>query len=114
MKVPTGKTRSTPIFSKGPTSSSGIVPPTSSNTSANPQQLARLANRTKAAGGKTVAPENFSDLLRQIQSQPHHIEQKVKHMWQPAATLWDSWLFYLCFAALLISEWALRKWWGLI
>jgi uncharacterized membrane protein len=85
-----------------------------SNPSADPDQLARLANLTKDVGGKMVAPEQLSALLQSINERPPDLEIEVLTKWQLADTALDAWLFFMCLIGLLTSEWALRKKWGLV
>jgi hypothetical protein len=77
---------------------------------ADPSLLASLSAMTRQAGGKSLAPEELPELLRQIQSQPVEVEveTQVKH------TPWDSWPFFLIFVGLISTEWYLRKRWGLV
>lgn len=88
--------------------------PELTNTAANPDQLARLANLTSQFGGRLVPPEEFSNLLREIQNQPLETEVEVRYRWQLAGTWWDSWLFFSALVLLLGTEWTLRKAWGLV
>ncbi|HET6882884.1 MAG TPA: glutamine amidotransferase [Pirellulales bacterium] len=60
--------------------------------------------------GKTVAPEQLGRLLEQIKAGTKDLEVET----QSKDTLWDNWKFFLCFAALLVLEWFLRKKWGLV
>jgi uncharacterized membrane protein len=83
-----------------------------SNPAADPDQLARLADLTKEAGGKLIAPEQLAALLSQIK--PPEMEIEVQTRWQLADNNRDAWLFFLCVVVLLTGEWVLRKKWGLV
>ena len=87
---------------------------------ANHDQLARLARQTK---GRPVAPEELSDLLKEIKQQPQNLKIEVPIKWQlgdgwkdPVLGLtWPTaWLAFLVLVGLLTSEWFLRKKWGLV
>ncbi|MGA2616273.1 MAG: glutamine amidotransferase [Thermoguttaceae bacterium] len=77
------------------------------NAAADPDAMESLA---KATGGKSVAPEQLSDLLQQLtrQSQSLEIKQETK------TTLWDRWPLLLALVGLLSLEWYFRKRWGLV
>jgi hypothetical protein len=85
-----------------------------SDPAANPQQLEQLALLTRDAGGKSLAPEQLPDLLRQIQKRPPKMEIDIQSKWQLADTEKDAWLFFLCVVGLLSGEWFLRKKWRLV
>jgi hypothetical protein len=77
------------------------------NAAADPDTMENLA---KASGGKTVAPEQLPELIRQLVRQTPYLEvpQETKK------TLWDTWPFFLALVGLLCVEWYLRKRWGLV
>lgn len=77
------------------------------NPAADVNALEGLAVMTS---GKTVAPEQLPRLLEQIKAGTKNLEVET----QSKDTLWDNWKFFLCFAALLVLEWFLRKRWGLV
>ena len=84
------------------------------NPAANYDLLARLANLTKAAGGRPVAPEQVPGLLRELRERRPQMLVEVQSRWQLADTALDAWLFLLCIVGLLAGEWILRKRWGLV
>jgi uncharacterized membrane protein len=81
---------------------------------ADPELMARLANLTKESGGRVVAPEQLSDLFRELLEKPRETLVEVQTKWQLGDTALDGWLFLLCFVTLATSEWFLRKRWGLV
>jgi uncharacterized membrane protein len=85
-----------------------------SNPAADPDQMERLAALTRDAGGKAVAPEQLSELLRQIQANPPELVQEVLTRWQLGDTWWDAWIMLIALVTLLGGEWFLRKKWGLV
>jgi hypothetical protein len=72
--------------------------------------LGALENLAAMTLGATVAPEQLPRLLEQIKAGTKELEVET----QSKDTLWDNWKFFLCFAALLVLEWFLRKKWGLV
>ncbi len=84
------------------------------NPAADPDQMARLASLTRDSGGCVVAPEQLAALLEDIQQNPPQMVEEVLTRWQLADTAWDAWLVLLLLAALLGTEWYLRKRWGLV
>jgi hypothetical protein len=85
-----------------------------SNTAPNYELMARLANLTQTAGGRPVAPEALPDVMEEIQENRLSVEVEVESRWQLADTALDAWLCLFVLVALLGSEWALRKTWGLV
>jgi hypothetical protein len=85
-----------------------------SNPAANYDLMARLANLTEEAGGRTLAPEQLPELLREIKRQRADRQIEVQSKWQLTDTALDAWLLLLCLVGLLTAEWALRKTWRLV
>ena len=81
---------------------------------ANPRRMAQLAGLTQDAGGKVLAPEQLADQLRTIKKETRRRESEEQTVWQLSDTLPDAWLLLLLLTALLTTEWALRKKWGLV
>lgn len=84
------------------------------NPSADPQLLARLSDQTSEFGGKALVPEELGSLLDQILANPPEMKTVVPQRWQLGSTNLDGSLFLLLFAALMTTEWWLRKKWGLV
>ena len=80
------------------------------NSAADPSLMASLAEMTAEAGGRRIAPEELSDLLREIQAKPKDFEEEV----QQRVTHWDQWYFFLMLVGVLSGEWFLRKRWRLV
>ena len=77
------------------------------NPSAEPGVMASLASVT---GGRSVRPEEFSELVEFIADEPMQLEIDT----QTKQTLWDIWPVYAVLVCLLSTEWYLRKRWGLV
>jgi hypothetical protein len=80
------------------------------NAAARPELMASLAKMTAASGGKVVAPEQLPELLQEIKSQPRAREVETETKYTP----WDTSPFFLLLVGMLITEWYLRKRWGLV
>lgn len=76
---------------------------------ADPSLLARLAEMTGEAGGRSLAPEELPTLLEELSD----LEVKEKQQITSRYTPWDQWPFLLLFAGILSLEWGLRRRWGL-
>ena len=81
---------------------------------ANPSLMANLAGMTAKAGGRVVAPEELGSLLDQIEEKLVELDIEVQTSFQFADEGRHAWAFFLCVAALLSTEWVLRKKWGLV
>ena len=69
-----------------------------------------LENLAEMTSGKRVPPEQLPALLAELKAGTKELEVET----QSKDTLWDKWPFFLCFTALLVLEWFLRKRWGLV
>ena len=77
---------------------------------AEPLLMKSLAEATAAAGGAPRAPEELSDLLKELAKKTRDYEEDVVE----TTTLWDRWPTLLTFVGLLSAEWFLRQRWGLV
>jgi uncharacterized membrane protein len=69
-----------------------------------------LENLTSLTGGKTITPQQFPQLLRDLTS---HAQTLVEQH-ETKKTLYDTWTFLFLFVAALSMEWWLRKRWGMV
>jgi hypothetical protein len=69
-----------------------------------------MENLAQASGGKTVAPEQLPELIRELSRQAPYLEIRQ----ETKKTFWDTWPFFLALVGLLSAEWYLRKRWGLV
>ncbi len=81
---------------------------------ANPQQLSALSQLTAEAGGRLIAADELSDILRQIANRAVDDDVEYQTKWQLADSQWDASAFFAVLIGLLIVEWLLRKRWGLV
>ena len=77
------------------------------NAAADATVLDSLAAMT---GGKSLAPEELPELIRQLMRQTDRLEVKT----EAKQSLWDGWPFFFLLIGLLGTEWYLRKCWGLV
>ncbi len=80
------------------------------NAVADPTLLASLSAMTSDLGGRSLAPEEMPQLLRELQKRPQEMEVEI----QEKITPWDTWPFFLLFVGTIGAEWYLRKKWGLV
>jgi uncharacterized membrane protein len=80
------------------------------NATPRPTLMANLAQTTKAAGGRSVVPEELAKLCKELRVQPRDLEIAVETKQTP----WDKPWFFMFVVALLSGEWYLRKKWGLV
>jgi len=84
------------------------------NPAADHEQLTRLASLTQAHGGRTLAPEQLPDLIRQLDAERQQFQVEVQTRWQLAGAAGSAWLLFLALVTVLAVEWFLRKKWGLV
>ena len=84
-----------------------------SNPGADYDLMNRLAQQTRSAGGKTVAPEELPALLDEIRQRRSDLDVELQEKWQLGDTAWDAWLVVGLIVGLWTAEWTLRKKWGL-
>jgi len=81
------------------------------NAAADAASLESLAAMT---GGRSLAPEELSGLIRQLTQQTESLQvrqESKRTLWTKA---WYTWAFFLVLVALLGVEWYLRKRWRLV
>lgn len=89
-----------------------------SNPAADHEHFARLANITKAQGGRVISPDELSAVIGEIAARP--IEQEIKQVkWRlgegrPQDGSFDALLLLAALIVPLGIEWWLRKKWGLV
>jgi len=69
-----------------------------------------LAALAATSGGRSCAPEEFPEVLSELQKRLEELEVPIA----TRKTLWDRWPVLLLFVALTSVEWFLRKRWGLV
>ncbi|MDG1873335.1 MAG: glutamine amidotransferase [Mariniblastus sp.] len=85
-----------------------------SNPMANPEQLKKLTSQTSKFGGKTIGPEQVSEILDVYINDPPMTKIEVPLKWRLGESFPSAALFLGAFVALLGTEWLLRKKWGLV
>ena len=84
------------------------------NPVADPGRLLRMAALTSDYGGRSVPPEEFGSLIKELVERRDDQEIQVQSKWQLGDTWQDALLVVVLFAVLLGGEWSLRKKWGLV
>ncbi len=77
------------------------------NPIASPMMLEKIVGMT---GGRTVAPEQFPQLLEELARQSGELVERR----ETKKTLYDTWPFLLAFVACISAEWFFRKRWGAV
>src|SRR5690606_6801964 len=75
-----------------------------SQTAANPSTLARLAEQTKAAGGKLIVPEQLDELLKEIRNRRDEREITIQTQRRLGDGYAEAWLILLLLTAVLSTE----------
>ncbi len=81
-----------------------------SGSTSDPAMLETLARHTEQQGGRSLPPEELSELLLELAEKPMELQQRVRSL----TTYWDRWYVLAIFAGLLCTEWFLRKRWQLV
>ena len=76
------------------------------------QLLSQLAKLNESAGGELVAPEQSDGIIQRILERRRQATETAIESYRLGDSTIDSWLVFLGLAALLISQWGLRKMWG--
>ncbi|MFO8008376.1 MAG: VWA domain-containing protein [Candidatus Brocadiia bacterium] len=77
---------------------------------ANLKLLRRVSAATEAAGGRYYSYQQADELLRALKASGAPLKLTTRRR----RDVWDRWPVFALFSALLATEWALRKWKGLI
>ncbi len=84
-----------------------------SEPAASPEQMAMLARITQSVGGRSLPPEQLTNLLQEILQNPPKMEVELESKWRFGDGTLDIWPFFLIFVTVLGAEWTLRKKWGM-
>lgn len=76
------------------------------------QLLSQLAKLNESAGGELVAPEQSDGIIQRILERRRQATETAIESYRLGDSSIDSWLVFLGLASLLISQWGLRKMWG--
>jgi len=77
------------------------------------QLISQLAKLNASAGGDVILPEQADEVIKQIvERRRQATETQVENLRLGDTTI-DSWLLFLVVAGMLITQWILRKRWGL-
>ena len=77
------------------------------------QLISQLAKLNASAGGEMILPEQADEVIKQIvERRRQATETQVENLRLGDTTI-DSWLLFLVVAGMLITQWILRKRWGM-
>lgn len=76
--------------------------------------MQQLADATSEKGGQMWTPDQTKTLLESLLKATKELEVKIPQLWRLGDTPADASTFVFAFFALLMVEWGLRKWWGMV
>ncbi|MEI8213183.1 MAG: glutamine amidotransferase [Planctomycetota bacterium] len=77
------------------------------------QLLGQLAKLNEPAGGELMTPDQTAEVVRKILERRKQATETAIENFKLGDTDWDSWGTFLVVAGLLVTQWILRKRWGL-
>ena len=80
---------------------------------ANPARMEQMAQLTAEFGGRSLAPEQVSELIDELKKRPVEFTSEQESRWQLTDTPQDAWVLFSIMAGLLSTEWYLRKKWSM-
>ena len=69
---------------------------------------------TADVGGKSLAPEQVTELLAALREKPIESTTEFESRWQLTDTWIDAWALFIVIVGLLSLEWYLRKSWSMV
>jgi uncharacterized membrane protein len=81
---------------------------------ADPSLVQQLADATAESGGQVWAPQQVELMLQSLLKSTESLELKIPQLWRLGDTSTDALLFVVAFFGLMMTQWALRKYWGLV
>ncbi len=76
--------------------------------------MQQMIDATSDAGGRLWTPQQVDTLAKELLKSTKDLEIKIPQLWRLGDTAADAYGFVLGFFALMMTEWALRKMWGLV
>jgi hypothetical protein len=77
------------------------------------QLISQVAKLNSAAGGEMILPEQTDEVIQRIAERRRQATETQIEALRLGDTTIDSWLVFLVVAGILISQWVLRKKWGM-
>jgi hypothetical protein len=77
------------------------------------QLLNQLAKLNESAGGELVTPEQTTDVVRRILERRKQATETAVENFKLGDTVWDSWILFAMVGGIWVTQWILRKQWGL-
>lgn len=79
-----------------------------------PTLMQQMVDATSTQGGKMWTPDQTETLIGSLLKSTEDLEVKIPQLWRLGDTANDASLFVIAFFSVLMLEWGLRKWWGLV
>jgi outer membrane usher protein FimD/PapC len=76
--------------------------------------IQQLADATQAAGGRVWTPQQVALLAESLLQSTEKLEIKIPQLWRLGDTAADAYAFVLCLFVVMMLQWGLRKYWGLV
>lgn len=76
--------------------------------------IQQLADATQAAGGRVWTPQQVATLAESLLQSTEKLEIKIPQLWRLGDTSTDAFAFVLCLFVVMMLQWGLRKYWGLV
>jgi hypothetical protein len=81
---------------------------------ADPSLVQHLADATQAAGGQLWTVPQLDRLADSMIKSTEKLELKIPQLWRLGDTAWDAYVFVIALFVVLMLQWGLRKYWGLV
>jgi uncharacterized membrane protein len=81
---------------------------------ADPSLVQQLADATQAAGGQLWTVPQLDRLADSMIKSTEKLELKIPQLWRLGDTAWDAYGFVIALFVVLMLQWGLRKYWGLV
>lgn len=81
---------------------------------ADPSLMQQMVDATVTEGGKMWTPDQTSTMLDGLLKATKELEVKIPQLWRLGDSSSDAGTFVIVFFVIMMLEWGLRKWWGMV
>ena len=74
----------------------------------------QLADATQTAGGQLWTVQQLEGLADSLVKSTEKLDIKIPQLWRLGDTAWDAYGFVVALFAVMMLQWGLRKYWGLV
>jgi uncharacterized membrane protein len=74
----------------------------------------QLADATQTAGGQLWTVQQLESLAEALIKSTEKLDLKIPQLWRMGDTAWDAYGFVLALFGVMMLQWGLRKYWGLV